>query len=231
MVLRMATIVPGFALRRGPPFARSSCTSRSKPTQTRIASLPAARDSGLAAHWAPSFFTALALAAFKSQARVAKPLRNRCPMIGVPMRPAPTTPTVFNSRATEDFFMTGPLTPPLTPLRDRVEQRRGPRLHFGDRPLERRGDALRLVDRTLRVPPHGLGHRREIRIGIAHVHADVRARYRRAAQLRHPDLMLPVVVVRAVVVHDDQERDAVFRRDPHRARVEHQVAVGLYVDD
>src|SRR5256885_11686352 len=29
---------------------------------------------------------------FRSQARVAKPLRARCPMIGVPMRPAPTTP-------------------------------------------------------------------------------------------------------------------------------------------
>src|SRR6266545_7769922 len=142
MVLRMATIVPGFALRNGPPFARSSCTSRSKPTQTRIASLAAARDSGPAAHWAPSFFTAPALAASRSQAQVAKPLRARCPMIGVPMRPAPTTPIVFNSRETATFF----ISDLLTLLRNRIEKRRLPGLHLDDRPLESRGDVLRFVD-------------------------------------------------------------------------------------
>src|SRR5882757_1598788 len=223
----MATIVPGFAFRSGPPFASSSCTSRSKPTQTRIASLSAARDSGLAAHWAPSFFTAFALAALRSHARVANPLRARCPMIGVPMRPAPTTPTAFRPWGTAAFFMTGL----LALLRDGVEQRRCPGLYLGDRALERRGDVLRLVDRAFRVPAHGLRHRGEVRFGVAHVYADVRALDRRAAQLGHPDLVLPVVVVGAVVVHDDQQRDAVLRRNPHRARVEHEIAVGLYVDD
>src|SRR2546421_6068880 len=189
MVLRMATIVPGFALRNGPPLARSSCTSRSKPTQTRIASDSGASDSGLAAHWAPSFFTAPPRAAFKSQARVAKPLRTRCPMIGVPMRPAPTTPTLFTRCGRVDFL----IPRSLALLRDGIEKRGLARLHLGDRPPERGRDVLRLVDGSLRVPPHGLGHRREIRIGIAHVHADVRARYRRAAQLRHADLVLPVV--------------------------------------
>src|SRR6267378_6357904 len=171
MVLRMATIVPGFALRSGPPFARSSRTSRSKPTQTRIASHPAARDSGLAAHRAPSFFTAPARVASRSKTRVVNSLRTRCPMMGVPMRPAPTTPTVFTGCGMAAFFLPGF----LALLCDRVEQRRRPRLHLGDRPLERRGDVLRLVDRALRVPPHGLRHRREVRIGVAHVHADVRA--------------------------------------------------------
>src|SRR5439155_14973052 len=196
IVLRIATMVPGLALRRAPPFARSSCTSRSKPRQTRIASLSAARDSGLAAHWAPSFFPAPARAALRSQARVTKPLRARCPMMGVRMRPAPTTPTALTAVFVilRSFF--------LALLRDRIEKGRLARFHLGDRALERRRDVLRLVDRALRVPSHGLCHRREIRIGVAHVHSDVRALYRRAAQLRHPDLVLPVVVVGAVVVHE-----------------------------
>jgi hypothetical protein len=43
--------------------------------------------------------------------------------------------------------------------------------------------------------------------------------------------VLPVVVVRAVVEHDHEDRDAVIRRDPERTEVVHQVAVGLEVDD
>src|SRR6266705_93508 len=139
MVLRIATIVPGFARRNGPPSARSFCTSRSKPTQTRIASHSAARDSGLAAHRAPSFFTASALAALRSQAQVAKPLRARCPMIGVPIRPAPTTPIVFNSRETAAFF----ISDLSTLLRNRIEKRRLAGLDLGDRALERSGDLPR----------------------------------------------------------------------------------------
>ena len=48
---------------------------------------------------------------------------------------------------------------------------------------------------------------------------------------RHADLVLPVVVVGAVVVHHDQHRDLVLGRHPQRAGIEHQVAVGLDVDD
>src|SRR5216684_3335379 len=162
----MATTVPGFVLRNGPPFARSSCTSRSKPTQTRIASHSAASASGLAAHWAPSFFTAPALAASRSQARVAKPLRARCPMIGVPMRPAPTTPTIFKSCATAVFVILHSYGKPGTDhvfrsaegenrenvvcprfsalLRDGVKKCRRPRLDLRDRALERRGDLVRI---------------------------------------------------------------------------------------
>src|SRR5256884_2141085 len=171
MVLRIATIAPGLARRNGPSFARSSCTSRSKPTQRSIASLSAARASGLAAHRAPSFFTAPARAASRSQALVAKPLRTRCPMIGVPMRPAPTTPTLFTRCGRVDFL----ISRSLALLRDGIEKRGLAPLHLGDRAPERGGDVLRLVDRAFRVPSHRLGHRREIRIGIAHVHSDVRA--------------------------------------------------------
>jgi hypothetical protein len=53
----------------------------------------------------------------------------------------------------------------------------------------------------------------------------------RTAGARHDDLMVPVVVIGTVVVHDDQQRDLVFRRHPQRAGVVHQVAVGLEIDD
>ena len=51
-----------------------------------------------------------------------------------------------------------------------------------------------------------------------------------AAHARHPDLVLPVVVIGAVVVHHHQHRDLVLGGDPERAGVEHQVAVGIDVD-
>src|SRR2546425_11269472 len=213
MVLRMATIVPGFALRNGPPSARSSCTSRSKPTQTRIASHSPARDSGLAAHWAPRSFTALARARLTSQARVEKPLRARCRMIGVPMRPAPTTPTFFTGCGTAAFFIPSF----LTLLRDGIEEGWRAGLHLGDRAFERRSNLPRVIDRSFGVPAHRARHGREVGRRLVHVPANVRALDRRAAQFGHPDLMLPVVVVGAVVVHDDQKRNPVLRRDPHRA--------------
>src|SRR5712692_10638547 len=196
MVLRIATIAPGFARRNGPPSARSSCTSRSKPTQTRIASHAAARDSALAAHRAPSSFTTRSRAVLTSQARAANPLRARCPMIGVPMRPAPTTPTFFTGCWTAAFFIPGF----LTLLRDSVEKSRLTGLHLGDRALERSSDLPGVIDRSFGVPAHRARHRREVGRRLVHVHADVRALDRRAAQLRHADLVLPVVVVGAVVV-------------------------------
>src|SRR5207244_5130534 len=41
----------------------------------------------------------------------------------------------------------------------------------------------------------------------------------------------PVVVIGAIVVHHDQQRNPVLCRHPQRTRVEHEVAVGLQVDD
>ena len=58
----------------------------------------------------------------------------------------------------------------------------------------------------------------------------MRVLHRRAAVARDADLMLEVVVVRAVVVHDHQQRDAAVRGGPERARVVHKIAVGLHVD-
>ena len=71
---------------------------------------------------------------------------------------------------------------------------------------------------------------REIRLRPEQVHADMGLGLVGAAQPRHADLVLPVVVIGAVVVHHDQHRDLVLGGDPERAGVEHQVAVGLDVD-
>src|SRR5439155_21143607 len=53
----------------------------------------------------------------------------------------------------------------------------------------------------------------------------------RAALLGDPELMLPVVVVRAVVVHDDEHRQFEVGRGPQRPGIEKEIAVWLDVDD
>ena len=49
----------------------------------------------------------------------------------------------------------------------------------------------------------------------------------RLRALRHPLDVHHFLVIRAVVVHHAQQRDAVVRRRPERARRVHQIAVGL----
>src|SRR5947207_15094518 len=43
--------------------------------------------------------------------------------------------------------------------------------------------------------------------------------------------MLPVVVVRAVVVHDQEHRELQVGGGPQRTRIEEEIAIGLDVDD
>jgi hypothetical protein len=45
------------------------------------------------------------------------------------------------------------------------------------------------------------------------------------------ELVVPVVVIGAVVEHHGKHRDFVLGRDPEGAGVEHQIAVGLQIDD
>ena len=71
----------------------------------------------------------------------------------------------------------------------------------------------------------------EVRIGIVEVHADMGARRVGAAGSRQDELVVPVVVVGAVVEHDDEHGNFIFCRDPERAGIEHEIPVGLQVDD
>ena len=47
---------------------------------------------------------------------------------------------------------------------------------------------------------------------------------------RHPDLVLPVIVIGAIVVHHDEQRDAVMRRGPQRLDRVHRAAVSHHGD-
>ena len=67
--------------------------------------------------------------------------------------------------------------------------------------------------------------------GIVDLLTDTRVLHGCTAMACDADLVLEVVVVGAVVVHHDQQRDPAVRRGPERSGVVHEVAVGLDVDD
>src|SRR5487761_951821 len=90
---------------------------------------------------------------------------------------------------------------------------------------------LGILDRAFPVPAHCTRDGAEVGSRLVDLHADVGARDVGAARVRHPLLMLPVVVVGPVVAHHREHRGAVVRRDPERAEVEHEIAGGLEVDD
>ena len=106
-------------------------------------------------------------------------------------------------------------------MRDRVNECRLPALHRFDPALERGRNVLRLLDRALGIPAKRTGNVCKIGRRFDHVHPDVGPLDRRPALTGNRDLVLPVVVVRAVVMHDDEHRDLVVCRRPQRAQVEH----------
>src|SRR5256886_13243736 len=85
-----------------------------------------------------------------------------------------------------------------------------------ERALESGAYLRGIGDRALGVPAERAREHREIGSRVVELLTDARVLLRRAAVLRHAELMLPVVVVGAVVVHDDQERDAVMCGGPER---------------
>src|SRR5579884_3265466 len=140
-----------------------------------------------------------------------------------------TRPTAAESRPGCEAA-TYPLSASTVP-RHRVDQRGLARLDLCDRPLERRLEIVGVVDRAFGPPARRAGEAGEVWRRSKQIRADMGAADIRAAGARHDDLMVPVVVIGAVVVHDDEQRDLVFRGDPQRAGVVHQVAVGLQIDD
>jgi len=104
-------------------------------------------------------------------------------------------------------------------------------LDLFDGALERGFEIVGVFERAFGIPAHGFRQAREVRIGIVEIHTDMRARRIGAASFCQDDLMIPVVVVSPVVEHDDQHGNFIFRRDPERGGVEHQIAIRLQVDD
>ena len=71
----------------------------------------------------------------------------------------------------------------------------------------------------------GAAHGGEIDVGIGHPLADPFVLDRPVARPRHPLLMHLVVIERAVVGHDDQQRNAVMHRGPQRGDAHQEIAV------
>src|SRR6266550_8534963 len=92
-----------------------------------------------------------------------------------------------------------------------------------DSATERRADLFRIVDRALAVPAERFREHREVRGRIGKIHPDVRPRSVGAALLGDSELMLPAVVERAVVVHDEKHRELEIRGGPERTRIEEQI--------
>src|SRR5262245_23385463 len=88
-------------------------------------------------------------------------------------------------------------------------------------------EIVSIFDWAFGVPAHRSREPREIWIGAEEVHADVRAVGIGAAGSSQNELMVPVVVIGAIVEHDNEHRDFILGRDPERAGIEHQIAVGL----
>src|SRR5688572_19608881 len=114
---------------------------------------------------------------------------------------------------------------------DGVYQRRLAVLDLCDCSLYCRADFGGIFDGTLGVPADPFGNMREIGRRAFEIHADIGARGIGAALMRHVNLMRPVVVIGAVVIHNDQHWNLILDRHPERAKIEHQVAVRLQVDD
>lgn len=100
-----------------------------------------------------------------------------------------------------------------------------------DGALERRLEVVAAFERSLRIPAHRFRQAGEIGIGTKEIHADMRAVGVGAASSGQDELMIPVIIVRAIVEHHDEHRDLILGCDPERAGVEHEIAVGLQIDD
>lgn len=96
---------------------------------------------------------------------------------------------------------------------------------LADRPAERSLEVARADDRAFGPGSEAARHGGEVDRRVRHALADPGILGRAAAMMRDLDLMLLVVAPRAVVVDDDQQRDAVVDRRPQRARVHDEVSV------
>ena len=84
-----------------------------------------------------------------------------------------------------------------------------------------------LTHRSFAVDAERFRHGGEVDRRIIHVRADTGVFHGTLAELGDLDAVLFGIVVRLIVVHDHQERDAMLRRGPERARSHQHVAVGL----
>src|SRR5262249_53957051 len=115
----------------------------------------------------------------------------------------------------------------LTSLRDHVHQRGLAALHGGVSALDRRLDLRGGGDRPLGDETPRGGELGGIDIRVLHRRAVRRAIHGAFVETRHLLEVHHFLVIGAVVVHHDQDRDLVMRRGPEHAGPVHEIAVVL----
>src|SRR5712692_3981703 len=117
-----------------------------------------------------------------------------------------------------------------TRLRDDIHQRRLAALNYLDGAPDGGAEVLGIFDRTLAVHAHAPRQLRVMDVGVLERRADVGAGDAAIVAVAHALQVHDLLVVRAVVVHDTQHRDAVMGGGPQNARRVHQIAVVLDTD-
>src|SRR5260370_35660884 len=112
-------------------------------------------------------------------------------------------------------------------LRHHVEQSRLAAFYHRDRPPQRRAEILRIIDRPLGIHPHTLCQFRKIHIRVGECRADPGPVDSAIVPVGHPLHVHQLFVIRPIIVHDAQQRNAMMRRRPQHRRHKHKIAVIL----
>jgi len=120
----------------------------------------------------------------------------------------------------------------LSALGYRINQRRF--ALFANRPdgaLQRRSDCARIFNGAFGIPVERLGQLGKIRRRMIDLHSDRCTLHGVSSLLRQSDLMSPIVVIAAIIVHDHEQRNMIVSGGPQPPRIKHEIAVRLNVDD
>src|SRR3970282_889921 len=120
----------------------------------------------------------------------------------------------------------------LSELGYRINQRRLTLFaNSPDRALQRRSDCARIFNGTFGIPVERLGQLGKIGRRMIDLHSDRCTLHRVASLLSQSDLMSPIVVIAAIIVHDHEQRNMIVSGGPQTPGIEHEIAVRLNVDD
>jgi hypothetical protein len=120
----------------------------------------------------------------------------------------------------------------LSELSYRINQRRFALFaNSPNRALQRRSDFSGIFNGAFGIPVERLCQLGKIRRRMIDLQSDRRTLHRVASLLRQSDLMRPIVVIAAIVVHDHEQRNMIVSGGPQPAWIKHEIAVRLNVDD
>ena len=111
-----------------------------------------------------------------------------------------------------------------------VDERRVPTFDHCNGTLNRWSEIFRISNRSLGVHTHALRQFCEIDVRIGDRGTDIRASHAAIVPVGHTLEMHHFLMVRPVIVHDIENRDAVMRRRPQNPWGIHEIAIALNVD-